>query len=99
MVNKAKFFDARILKEGSQLDPKIVSMLVDYGEKMEQTLDEIRVIMTKAGQKMESETKKGIGRVKEEKTPAKGTPSLSPLASMEQKDKGVVEEKTLQTTR
>jgi len=67
--------------------------LVDYGEKMEWTLDEIRVVMTEASQKLEMKTEKGTGGVKEEKTLAKGTPSLSPLASRERKSKGVVEEK------
>ena len=45
VVNKAKLFDAGVLKEGLQLGPKLVSVLVDYGEKMETTLLEMKTIM------------------------------------------------------
>jgi len=96
VVNKAKLFEAKVLKEKVQLGSKIVSMLVDYGEKIETILLEMRAIILEIG--LESETWKGSSWViKAKATPSKVIPSLSSLASLERKVKGIM--KTPQSTR
>ena len=68
VINKAKLFEAGILKEGSQMGPKIVSVLVSYHEKMERTLFEMRELLASSDQF--SEPAKLKAKVKK-KTPSK----------------------------
>lgn len=81
-MNKSKLFEARVLKEGLQLNPKIISMLVDHGEKMERTLEKMRVIMMEVVPKSEAE--KGTSRLIEE-APSKVIPLLSLPGSRDRK--------------
>jgi len=94
IANKTKLFDAGVLEEGKQLGPNIVSVLVDYHEKMERTLFEMRYIMTQTGHVLEPKTVKATTKVKEEKTPSKATASRTLPISAELKSKNAGEEKT-----
>ena len=87
VVNKAKLFDAGVLKEGAQIGTKIVSVLVDYGAKMKATLLEMPVVMKE--EQPEPEKKKEASRITEA-TPSKMAPSHSSSISILKKDKGVM---------
>jgi len=95
IVNKAKLFEAGVLKEGVQLGAKIVSVLVDYGEKMETTLLEMKAMICELDSELEKF--KESGRLVEMKTtPSKTIPSSS-LPTSEKKSKSLM--KTPQSTK
>ena len=73
VVNKARMFNEEVQKEGVMIGPKIVSVLVEYHDKMEQTLAKLRLIMQKDPQ---PETRRGQGKA----TPSKSIP-ISPMQS------------------
>jgi len=95
IVNKAKLFEVGVLKKGVQLGSKIVSVLVDYGEKMEMALLEMRAMMTNLDPK--SETMKGSDRLAEVKATPFKTISFSSSPASEKKVKGIL--KTPQSTK
>jgi hypothetical protein len=70
-------------KEGAQLGPKLVSVLVSYGGKMEKTLSDMRVVM---GLDPIPETAKGSGRLGGV-TPSGALPP-SPMPMKDRKEKG-----------
>ena len=60
IVNRAWLFDEGVHKEGAQLGPKLVSISVSYGGKMERTLSEMREVL---GLSPPLEIRKGSGWV------------------------------------
>jgi len=94
-VNKAILFEADVFKEGVQLGSKIVSVLVDYGEKMERTLLEMRTMMTDLDLKTKTLTRSS--RLAEVKATLSKTISSSSSSTSEKKVKGIL--KTPQSTK
>ena len=93
VLNKAKLFDEEVHKVGPAVASKMVKVLVEFGERMEKTLFEMRGALQGAGLFPDVETGKGASHGKGE-IPVPGSREASPIASEKSKGKSVVEEKT-----
>ena len=97
-LNKAKLFDEEVHKAGPAVAPKVVRILVEFGERMERTLFEIREALQVAGLYPDPKTGKAASQGKEE-IPTPQCKVASPLDSEKSKGKSVAKEKTLQAPK